>query len=136
GATRVVLDARHLGGDAELVPLEVDLAQHALVPAAPVTHGDAPVGVPSVRALLGGKQAFLRRLLGDLLVGEERLGAARRRGGLERADSHSPRLPRPARSCGRPAGSPPPSSSRGGGLRTCPCASTSLRGRRCAPWRP
>src|SRR5215470_1604553 len=93
GAAWIVLDACHLGGDAELVPLEVHLAQHALVPAAPMPDGDAPVGVAAVRPLLWREQALLRRLLGDLLVGEERHVAPRRRGRLQCADSHRSQAP-------------------------------------------
>src|SRR6266567_837059 len=136
GAAWIVLDTLHRRRNANLVPLEVDVAQHALVPAAAVTDGDAPVDVAPVRPLLGREQALLRPLLRDLLVGEEGHVAPGRRGGLEGADPHGPRLPRPARFCGRPEASPPPSSSPDGDPRTCPCASTCPRGTRCARWRP
>src|SRR3972149_1819795 len=46
GAVRVVLDRRHLGGHAVLVPLEVDDAVEALVPAAAVPHRHFPLTVP------------------------------------------------------------------------------------------
>src|SRR5258708_26929009 len=47
GAVRVVLDVRDLGGDAALVrPPEVDQPVGALVTAALVPGGDAPVPVP------------------------------------------------------------------------------------------
>src|SRR6266508_4469 len=113
-ATRVVLDPLDHRRDADLFAPEIDVAQHALVPAAPVADGDAPVDVPPVRPLPGRQEALLRRLLRDLLVGEERHVAPGRRGGLERPDSHGSRLPRPARSCGRARASRPPSSSLGG----------------------
>src|SRR4029453_16650110 len=45
--------------DAALGALEVPLPQHALGPAAPVAHGDAPVGVAAVRPALGDEQALL-----------------------------------------------------------------------------
>src|SRR4030095_4830850 len=44
-ALRIVLDAGHLRGDPQLLAPEVDVAEHALGPAAPVPDRDAAVGV-------------------------------------------------------------------------------------------
>src|SRR5687768_8467817 len=52
GAVGVVLDGGHARGNARLVALEVHLAQHALVPAAAMAHGDAPGTVAPVGARL------------------------------------------------------------------------------------
>src|SRR6267142_1646383 len=122
GAIGIVLDRRHPRRDAGLVAPEVDLPQHALGPAAPVAHGDAPVGVAAVGAPLGHEQALLGLGLGDLLVRDVREIAPRRRGRLDGADAHGLRLPRRGRSCGRAPASPPPSSSRPGGPRSGPSA--------------
>src|SRR6266581_980566 len=128
-AARIVLDPRHHGRDADLLAPEIDVAEHPLGPAAPMPDGDPPIHVAATTPLLRAEQALLRRLLRDLLVGQLRHVAPGRRGGLERPDSHGPRLPRPARSCGRAGASPLPSSSSAGALRACPCASTCPRAR-------
>src|SRR6266851_5427116 len=116
-AARIVLDPRHHGRDADLFAPEIDVAEHPLGPAAPMPDGDPTVHVAAAAPLLRAEQALLRRLLRDLLVGQLRHVAPGRRGGLERPDSHGPRLPRPARSCGRAGASPLPSSSSAGALR-------------------
>src|SRR6266700_2626627 len=128
-AARIVLDPRHHGRDADLLAPEIDVAEHPLGPAAPMPDGDPPVHVAATAPLLRAEQALLRRLLRDLLVGQLRHVAPGRRGGLECPDSHGPRLPRPARSCGRAGASPLPSSSSAGALRAYPCASTCPRAR-------
>src|SRR5713101_4079531 len=71
-AARIVLDPLDDGWDTDLLAPEIDLTEHALVPAAPVADGDAPVDVPPASPLLGGEQALLGRLLRDLLVGQLR----------------------------------------------------------------
>src|SRR5712691_1465312 len=134
--TRVVLDPRHHGRDADLLAPEIDVTEHPLGPAAPMPDGDPPVHVATAPPLLRAEQALLRRLLRDLLVGQLRHVPPRRRGGLERPDSHGPRLPRPARSCVRAGVSPRPSSSSAGALRACPSASTCPRARPSARRRP
>src|SRR5438552_14711555 len=88
----------HHGGDAELLAPEVDVAQHPLVPAAPVAQRDGAGDVPSTPPALWTEQALLRRLLRDLLVGEEGHVPAGGRGGLDGADGHGARLPREKRS--------------------------------------
>src|SRR6266849_6805986 len=133
---RIVLDPRHHGRDADLFAPEIDVAEHPLGPAAPMPDGDPPVHVAAAAPLLRAEQALLRRLLRDLLVGQLRHVPPGRRGGLVRPDSHGPRLPRPARSCGRAGASPLPSSSSAGALRACPCASTCPRARPSARRRP
>src|SRR5437667_317749 len=135
-AARIVLDPRHHGRDADLLAPEIDVTEHPLGPAAPMPDGDPPVHVAATAPLLRAEQALLRRLLRDLLVGQLRHVASGRRGGLERPDSHGPRLPRPARSCGRAGASPLPSSSSAGALRAYPCASTCPRARPSARRRP
>src|SRR5262245_22233699 len=69
---RIVLDPLHPGGDPVLLTPEVDVAQHPLVPATPVAHGDAPVRVASARPPLGGEQALLGRRLGDVVADDVR----------------------------------------------------------------
>src|SRR2546426_3857829 len=49
GPVRVVLDGRHAGRNAELVPPEVDPAVAALVPAAPPARRDVPLVVAPAR---------------------------------------------------------------------------------------
>src|SRR5262249_7920770 len=68
----IVLDAGDDSRDPELLAAEIDLPEHALVPATPMTHGDTAVGITSISAALRPEQTLLRRLLRDLLAGDER----------------------------------------------------------------
>ena len=61
GAVGVVLDGRDLGGDAVLVPLEVDDAVLLLVAATAVAGGLAAVVVAATGAALLGEQRLLGR---------------------------------------------------------------------------
>src|SRR5262249_30168034 len=72
GPIRIVLHAGNDSRDPELLTPEIDLPEHALVPATPMAHRDAAVGVASIAAALRPEQTLLRRLLRDLLAGDER----------------------------------------------------------------
>src|SRR6266542_6280600 len=92
-AVGVVLDSRHLGRHAQLVPLEVDLAVLAAALAAAMADGDAALVVAAgVRG-----QALEQRLLGlvgsDLLEARGRHEAAARTGRLVLPDWHGPPTP-------------------------------------------
>src|SRR4051794_26577269 len=77
-AVGIVLDGRHLGRDAVLVPLEVDDAVALLVTAAPPPRRElARVVAPAARVLALG-QGLLWRIPGELLEREVRLEPARR----------------------------------------------------------
>src|SRR2546429_9203027 len=67
---------------------EVDVAQHPLVPAAPMTHGDAPIRVAAVRPPLGGEEALLRRRLGDVVADDIRQIPPGRGRWLQGPDGH------------------------------------------------
>src|SRR5262245_45094154 len=69
---RIVLDAGNDSRDPEFLAAEIDLPEHALVPATPMAHGDAAVGVATTAPALRPEQTLLRRLLRDLLAGDER----------------------------------------------------------------
>src|SRR6266545_402866 len=87
-AVWIVFDPGYPGGNPELLAPEIDLPQHALVPAAPVTDRDPAVHVPSTSPALGTEEVLLRFLLRDLLVGDEGHVPAGGRGGLDRSDAH------------------------------------------------
>src|SRR5215831_46007 len=90
---RIVLDCLDDGGDPELLPAKIDVAQHALVPAPAVANGDATGGVAPIAPALRRQQALFRRRPSDLLVGEERHVATCRRRGLDASNCHSATLP-------------------------------------------
>src|SRR3990172_485579 len=90
GAVRVVLDRRHLGGHAVLVPLEVDDAVEALVPAAAVPHRHFPLTVPPGGAAQRLGQLPLRPGLGDLVKGRDGHEAPSRRRWFELLHAHDP----------------------------------------------
>src|SRR5207249_10410782 len=87
-AVRIVFDALHPRRNAELFAPEVDVAQHPLVPAAPMTHGDAPIHVAAVRPPLGGEEALLRRRLGDVVADDIRQIPPGRGRWLQGPDGH------------------------------------------------
>src|SRR3954452_8328000 len=102
---RVVLDCGHLRGDPVLRALEVDDPIAALVAAALVPPGDAPVVVAPARLLQRLEQALLRLGLRDLLERGDRHEAAGGRGGLVATDRHQTWAPwkisivSPSRTC-------------------------------------
>src|SRR6185436_16503220 len=115
-AVGVVLDRGDLGRHADLVPLEVDLAEAAFVAAAPEARGDAPEVVAAARRGLGlGERLDRLVALGE--VGEVRRDApADARGDrIVCAKTHLTRLPRRTRSSGPGPGSPGPASRPDGG---------------------
>src|SRR5437867_3193604 len=87
-AVRIVFDALHPRRNAELFAPEVDVAQHPLVPAASMTHGDAPIRVAAVRPPLGGEEALLRRRLGDVVADDIRQIPPGRGRWLQGPDGH------------------------------------------------
>ena len=104
GAARVVLDPHHLGGDAELLAPEVHVAEHALVPAAPVPHGDPAVDVPAIGARVLGESRLFSGVF--LVISSLVRSVMYRRAGEVGFSVRIPiglRPPRPARSCGRAA---------------------------------
>src|SRR5262249_21910001 len=102
---RIVLDRRHHRRHADLVALEVDDAVAALVAAAAEARGDAAVDVAAagVRVLLDERLLGVVLLLGDRPEVLRRHAAPAGGRGLVLLDGHGPRLPRRARSSGRPA---------------------------------
>src|SRR5262249_48210285 len=101
-AVRVVLDGRHGGRHAVLVPLEVDDAVLLLVAATTVAGRLAAVGVAPTGARLGGQQRPLGGGLGDLGEVGDRLEPAAGRGGLALAERHGGLSSLRTARCGRP----------------------------------
>src|SRR5205085_9860545 len=89
GAVRVVLQRLDAGGDAVLLPLEVDDPVEPLVPAATVLDGDDAVVVAAGGAALADRERLLRLELGQRgLVVQHRSGAPAGGGRVVKLDRH------------------------------------------------
>ena len=133
-AVRIVLDARHLGGDAELVAAEVDDPEAALVATAPEARGDATVVVAAARP--GQRRG--ERLLRACSPARARRSPGRRGRGVPGVMALCGRRPmlrplRRTRCSGRRRSSRRPSSSWSACRRTGPCASPCRARSRCGP---
>src|SRR6059036_1514954 len=72
GAAGIIFDGRDLRFDAELVPLEIDLAQLLLVAAADTAGRNAAIAIAPARLFANLEQAFFGRCLRDLVVRRDR----------------------------------------------------------------
>src|SRR5699024_2412556 len=81
-AVRIVLDARDLGRDADLIAAKVDHAVAALMPATPEARGDAPGVITTARGERRLGELRLRAALRQHAVIRDIVVTTRRRGGL------------------------------------------------------
>src|SRR3954453_19012643 len=76
-AVRIVFDGGNLGGNADLIPFEVNQAIGLLRSTTDEAAGDTAVRCAAARSLFPFNQGFLRPVFGDIVAGEKRLKAPR-----------------------------------------------------------